>query len=119
MDDDKAQEAIVRSVLTPSDYINMLTAKRTHKDLINRNYRAITDSKISMKKVNTICSMNDYYFNGIGQREYVGTAWGVYNAITGYYSNVDNIEGTKRMDSILFGDKAKKIENTGNLLLSA
>ena len=32
------------------------------------------------------------------------TAWGAVNAISGYYSNIDNIEGTKRFDSICYGE---------------
>ena len=42
---------------------------------------------------------------------FIGTAWGAVNAISGYYSNIDNIEGTKRFDSICYGDKSRKIEN--------
>ena len=49
----------------------------------------------------------------------IDTKWGVYNAVTGYYSNIDNSEGTKRMDSLLYGDKSRKIELTGKLLLVA
>ena len=63
--------------------------------------------------------MNNYYFSGAGQREILGTAWGVYGAVTGYYANVDNSEGTKRMDSLLYGDKSRKIELAGNLLIAA
>ena len=33
---------------------------------------AIQDSQISMKKVNTIAEMNNYYFSGAGQREILG-----------------------------------------------
>ena len=71
-----------------------------------------------MKKANTLHEMTNYYFNGIGQKEIVGTAWGVYNAVTGFYSNVDNNEGIKRMDTLLFGDRANKIEKVGNYLIN-
>ena len=37
--------------------------------------------------------------------------WGAVNSITGYYSNIDNSEGINRMDSILYGDKSRKIIN--------
>ena len=63
--------------------------------------------------------MNNYYFAVVLQLEIIGSAWGVYNAVTGYYSNVDNSEGIKRMDSLLYGDKSRKIELTGNLILAA
>lgn len=78
---------------------------------------AIYDSRISMKKVNTLNEMYTYYHMGVGQKEILGTAWGAYNAITGYYSNVDKSEGTKRMDSLLFGDKSRKILTAGNTAL--
>ena len=47
---------------------------------------------------------------GIIVREIAGTAWGAYNSISGYYSNVDTATGTKRMDSIMFGDKSRKLK---------
>ena len=72
-----------------------------------------------MKKINILSEMNNYYFDGVGQREIIGTGWGVYNAVTGYYSNVDNSTGNKRMDSLLFGDKSRKIQLAGNLILAA
>ena len=41
-----------------------------------------------------------------------------FNAISGYYSNVDNSEGIKRMDSLLFGDKSRKIQQAGDTILA-
>ena len=93
--------------------------ENTIGQIITRDWRAINDSQISMKKVNTLSEINNYYFNGVGQREIIGTGYGVYNAVNGYYSNVDNSEGTKRMDSLLYGDKSRKIELAGNLILAA
>lgn len=61
--------------------------------------------------MNVISDTYSYYFDGLGQRDILGTAWGAVNAISGYYSNIDNIEGTKRFDSICYGDKSRKIEN--------
>ena len=58
---------------------------------------------ISMRKANIFAKMYDYYLNGVGQNEILGTAWGAYNAVTGYYSNVANLNGAKRMDSLLYG----------------
>ena len=106
-------------ILTEDEQLRIEQTGHTVEQIINRDWRAIEDSEISMKKVNVLSSMTDYYFNGIGQKAVVGTAWGVYNAVTGYYSNVDNSEGNKRMDSILYGDKSRKIELAGNLLLAA
>ena len=58
---------------------------------------------ISIRKINKIVSMYEYYHTGAGQNQIMGTAWGAYNAVTGYYSNVDNTEGRRRMDTLLYG----------------
>ena len=72
-----------------------------------------------MKKVNTISEMNNYYYVGAGQREVLGTAWGVLNAVSGYYSNVDNADKTKRIDTLIYGYRINKIANSTNLLMAA
>ena len=64
-------------------------------------------TNISMRKVNAFNKLYDYYYNGIGQKEILGTAWGAYNAVTGYFSNVVDLEGTKRMDSLVWGTANK------------
>ncbi len=117
--DTKAQEIFANVILTEDEQFRIKETGHTVGQIITRDWRAINDSEISMKKVNILSEMNNYYFSGIGQKEILGTAYGVYNAVTGYYSNVDNAEGTKRMDSLLYGDKSRKIELAGNLLLAA
>ena len=119
MTDDKAQQIFANVILTEDEQFRIKQTGHTVGQIITRDWRAINDSQVSMKKVNTLSEINNYYFAGIGQKEILGTAWGVYNAITGYYSNIDNSEGTKRMDSILYGDKSRKIELAGNLVLAA
>lgn len=119
MTDDKAQQIFANVILTEDEQFKINQTGHTVGQIITRDWRAIQDSGISMKKVNTLSEINNYYFAGIGQKEILGTAWGVYNAITGYYSNIDNSEGTKRMDSLLYGDKSRKIELAGNLVIAA
>ena len=119
MTDEKAQQTFANVVLTEDEQFRIKQTGHTIGQIITRDWRAINDAQISMKKVNVIAEMNNYYFDGIGQRELVGTGYGVYNAVNGYYSNVDNSEGLKRMDSLLYGDKARKIELAGNLILAA
>ena len=119
MSDEKAQQTFANVVLTDDEQFRIKQTGHTIGQIITRDWRAINDAQISMKKVNIIAEMNNYYFDGIGQRELVGTGYGVYNAVNGYYSNVDNSEGLKRMDSLLYGDKARKIELAGNLILAA
>lgn len=117
--DKQAQNIFANVIFTDAELANIEYTGHTVQQIINRDYMAIQDSEISMKKVNAISEMNNYYFTGVGQKQIVGNMWGVYNAVTGYYSNVDNSVGTKRMDSLLFGDKSRKIELAGNLAIAA
>lgn len=119
INDKNAEEIFGKVVLTEDEQFGIKQKGYTINQIINRDWRAIHDSNISMKKVNVLSAMNNYYFVGPGQNDILGTAWGVYNAITGYYSNIDNSEGIKRMDSLLYGDKSRKIEYAGNLVLAA
>lgn len=115
--DKDAQMVFAKTILTEDEMLRLKNTGHTVEQIVTRDWKAINDSEISMKKVNTISEMNNYYFNGVGQKEILGTRWGVYNAITGYYSNVDNSTGIKRMDSLLYGDKSRKIELAGNYLV--
>ena len=118
MTDEQAQQVFANIIFTDKEIANITLTGHTVQQIIMRDWRAIQDSEISTKKVNAICEMNNYYFSGIGQRQILGTAWGVMNAVSGFYSNVDNAVGTKRMDSLLFGDKSRKIERANNLVLA-
>lgn len=77
------------------------------KKLLQRDYYCMESTGISMRKANTFAKMYDYYFNGVGQKDILGTAWGAYNAVTGYYSNVVEMEPQKRMDSLTWGTANK------------
>lgn len=74
-----------------------------YKKLIIKDYRTMEVTGVSQRKVNMIANMFDYYCDGIGQKHIAGTAWGAYNAVTGFYCNVANLEGEKRVDSLLYG----------------
>lgn len=86
-----------------------------YSKLIKKDYLTMERTGISSRKANKVATMYEYYLNGIGQQHIAGTAWGAYNAITGYYSNVANLEGEKRFDSLLYGgandDMIKAINN--------
>lgn len=110
----KMTEANVMSYLSETiftkDELNKVREfdpKNGIKKLLNRDYYCLECTDISMRKANTFAKMYDYYFNGIGQKEIVGTAWGAYNAVTGYYSNVVEMEPRKRMDSLVWGTANK------------
>lgn len=74
-----------------------------YKKLLMKDYRTMEVTGISQRKANQIASMFEYYCDGIGQKHIAGTAWGAYNAVTGFYCNVANLEGEKRVDSLLYG----------------
>jgi len=117
IEDVEAQNVLAKVILTDTELTQITNAGYKVKDIINRQWMAIQDSNISTKKVNVLCEMNNYYFTGIGQQSYIGTAYGVYNAVNGYYSNVDNVEGAKRMDTLLYGDKSRKIKTASDILI--
>lgn len=116
--DKQVQDYFGSLILTKEEKSTLESNGYSVYNLITRNFNAMESANISTKKTNTIAEMYNYYVSGIGQKEIRGTAWGAYNAVTGYYSNVDKAEGTKRMDSLLYGDKSRKIISAGNLALN-
>lgn len=105
-------EWLCSNILTDKEYQDVIDSGYTFEALVNKNWRAIDASGVSMRKVNILNKTFNYYYEGPGQKEFVGTLWGAVNSITGYYSNIDNSEGINRMDSILYGDKSRKIINS-------
>lgn len=114
--DEEVMQYITENVLSDDEFNRMVETGHKPKELCYRVNAAYEDTKISMKKLNTISEMYNYYVNGIGQKEIAGTAWGAYNAITGYYSNVDTYNtGYKRMQSLIYGDRARKLQTAAAL----
>ena len=112
--DDQVVNYICGQVLTDEESFRLKETGHYNKELVYRSFGAMQDAKISTRKMNVISDMWDYYQGGIGQKEIAGTAWGAFNAISGYYSNVDNAVGTKRLYSLLYGDKSRKLESAVN-----
>lgn len=113
--DDDVVNFICNNTLTAGEVDALNTTGHTFRELLYRSYSAVQDAKISTRKLNVINETWNYYQDGVGQREIRGTMWGAVNAISGYYSNVDKAEGTRRMDSILYGDKSRKLETAFNM----
>lgn len=113
--DDDVVNFICNNVLSQGEAEALRLTGHTYKELIYRSFSAVQDAKISTRKLNVINDTWDYYQSGIGQKEIRGTMWGAVNAVSGYYSNVDNAMGIRRMDSILYGDKSRKIETAFNM----
>lgn len=112
MTDEQVMKYLCEQFMSEDEMLKLEQAKYNPKHIVNRYWTAIEASEISMRKANQIADTWEYYNVGAGQKEIAGTAWGAVNAVTGYLSNVDStITGLKRMDSILYGDKARKIKN--------
>ena len=105
MTDDQVAEYICKLQLTPAEIakLNEVDPNHGYKRLISRDYHLIDAVEISTRKSNQLYNMMDYYIDCIGQKDICGTAWGAYNAITGFYCNVANLEGEKRMNSLVWG----------------
>lgn len=105
MRDDAVLAYICSLFLSDKEHTSLLEYdnQRGYKRLLNLEYVILEQTKISVRKVNQIKEVYSYYHEGVGQSNIVGTAWGAYNAITGYYSNVANLDGDKRFNSLLFG----------------
>lgn len=89
-----------------------------YKKLICKDYLTMERTGISSRKANQIANMYEYYMDGIGQQHIAGTAWGAYNAVTGYYCNVANLEGEKRFGSLLYGGANNNMVKAMNQVLN-
>lgn len=116
--DKEALEAFGYVLLTKTELDNLANAGYKLEDLARKNYSAIEESGISMKKVNQFNEMISYYHLGAGQQEWMGTGYGVYNAVNGYYSNCTNDKDIKRFDKLLYGNYADKIAKIGDYILN-
>ena len=111
MSDEDTKRYLANLQLTETEQQELLNYDSTngYNRLFNRDYNVIEKTQISSRKLNTIINMYQYYHEGIGQQHVLGTAWGAYNAVTGYYSNVANLEGEKRNESLLYGGANKNL----------
>jgi phage/plasmid-like protein (TIGR03299 family) len=105
MSDDDVMKYLTNLVLNEEELRKLLEFDnvRGYRKLLSRDYLTLERTDISTRKANQIVNMFEYYLDGIGQKEIAGTAWGAYNAVTGYYSNVANLTGEKRMESLVYG----------------
>lgn len=105
MSDDQVMKYLADINLTETEIeaLNLFDDKNGYRKLFARDYLTMERTGISTRKANQIINMFEYYLDGIGQKEIAGNAWGAYNAVTGFYSNVANLSGAKRMDSLLYG----------------
>ena len=107
--DDEVKKFIAKTILTDVEYKTLEAYDKDNgvRKLLDRNGLTLDATNISTRKTNQIISSYEYYHQGFGQEEIIGTAWGAYNAITGYYSNVGSAEGEARMNSLLYGTASR------------
>lgn len=105
MTDEQVMQYIGSLVLSEAERqaLHDYNPKYGYARLFSKDYGTMEATKVSARKVGILSNMFEYYLDGIGQQNIAGTAWGAYNAITGFYSNVANLEGEKRVDSLLWG----------------
>lgn len=89
---DKAAEFFLKLVGNPDAIEQNLSVRRKVDDLMNR------------------------YMNGIGAEMSTGTAWGLYNAVTERASYQGRAQLDNKLQSALFGNNAKLITETDELL---
>jgi phage/plasmid-like protein (TIGR03299 family) len=79
----------------------------------------ILTAKISTRSKNLWNSIRDYRETGIGQDSPLcrGTAYGAYNAITGYFQNSKQFKTQEdKFESVLYGDVSQKTQKVFNAL---
>ena len=124
MTDEEVMKYLADLQLTDKEKESLITFDKDngYKKLMLRDYRTMEVTGISQRKINQIASMFEYYCDGIYQKDIAGTAWGAYNAVTGFYCNVANLDGEKRVFSLLYGganNNMLKALNSANDILNA
>lgn len=116
LDDYAVMEYLCKLQLTDGEMELLMQYNKTRgfEDVVFRRARCLEVTGISSRKANMLYNMFDYYNFGIAQKDIYGTAWGAYNAVTGFYSNVANLEGEKRMNSLVWGNANNNMCNALN-----
>lgn len=85
--DDDVKKYIAMTFLTGEEF-EIVDENNLYTPLFNKDFIAFEQVGLSKQKLGIICDVNEYYHDGIGQKQIAGTAYGAYNAVTGYFSNV-------------------------------
>lgn len=105
MRDREVQKYIAQVFLTGEE-MERVDDLQLYDGLYKRSNPAFEAAEISMQKLNTLCDTWEYYNEGIGQAKLQGTAYGAYNAVTGYFSNVKSYknEEVRLKNNVFEGD---------------
>lgn len=120
MTDEQVYKYLCELQLTQDEIAKLAEVDPIHgyRRLVTRDYRLIEAVEISTRKANQLYNMTEYYHDGIGQKDIAGTAWGAYNAVTGFYSNVANLEGEKRLNSLVWGSAYNNMNKALNSVVA-
>lgn len=120
MTDEQVMQYIASLVLNEAEHeaLKNFDPKNGYSKLFARDYVTLEESGVSTRKAGILVNMLEYYMDGVGQQHIAGTAWGAYNAVTGFYSNVANLEGEKRVDSLLYGNANRNMNKALGLTLN-
>jgi len=111
--DEEVTKYISSLILSKNEFSDVLDSDYNTglKKLLNKDYMTMERTGISTRKVNQINTILDYYFTAENQQNVIGTAWGAYNAITGYFANVKDDIDIKRMYGTLYGGDSLKMQS--------
>lgn len=83
---------------------SLVLSKDEYLQLVNDKLKIENASFISTRKKNVINDIYKYYQIGVGQEGIQGTAYGAYNAVNGYISNVKKYTNdSAKMSSLVLG----------------
>lgn len=116
--DEQFVDFLAKLILTPAEYTKFTECPVTNKHnmLLSKSTYILEYCNISVRKANIIYKMFIYYYEGYGQKEIKNTAWGAYNAVTGYFSNVAPLNGENRVESLLYGNGYNTSNKALNML---
>lgn len=103
--DEEVKKYLSATLLTGEEF-ERVDELSLYNGLFRRDNSAYEAAGISMQKLNTLCDSFEYYQEGVGQRLIAGTAYGAYNAVTGYFSNVKDYktEELRLKNTVFEGD---------------
>lgn len=119
---DEFQSLLVKmtNVIFNDDRFNDILQLIYPADAVNRNDDGdIVSVEGSTRNKNIWNSILNYRENGVGQDNPLcrGTAYGAYNAITGYFQNTKSFKTQEdKLESVLYGDVAQKTQKAFNAI---
>lgn len=120
MSDKDVQRYLAMTFLTGEE-VEIIDKFDLYKNLYKKDVSAYEQSGLTKQKLGIICDTWEYYNEGIAQADLAGTAYGAYNAVTGYFSNVKNYknEEVRLKNTVFEGDFNTSIKALNYALDSA